>query len=329
MSRLVDYISEFSKQKILVIGDLIADQFIVGKPQRISREAPVLILEQTEKSILPGGATNAANNIAALGGQVFLAGVIGEDSVGKRLKKKLEESGVVTEGVIIDPGRPTSVKTRILAGGGQIVKQQLVRIDNLEQRDIDTAIEDKLFAYVERVIKNVDGVILSDYGNGVFTERVINNLIKLAKDDNKIVAVDSRYQLQNFKDVTIATPNKEETENIVGFTLDSAAAKEKAGWQLKNLLRAEAVLITLGGEGMQLFSEEGSIHIPASNYTEVFDVTGAGDTVIASLTLALAAGADKVAAMRISNYAAGIVVRKAGVATVSASELEDLLKDEE
>lgn len=329
MSRLIDYISEFSKQKILVIGDLIADQFIVGKPQRISREAPVLILEQTEKSILPGGATNAANNIAALGGQVFLAGVIGEDSVGKRLKKKLEESGVVTEGVIIDPGRPTSVKTRILAGGGQIVKQQLVRIDNLEQRDIDTAIEDKLFAYVERVIKNVDGVILSDYGNGVFTERVINNLIKLAKDDNKIVAVDSRYQLQNFKDVTIATPNKEETENIVGFTLDSAAAKEKAGWQLKNLLRAEAVLITLGGEGMQLFSEEGSIHIPASNYTEVFDVTGAGDTVIASLTLALAAGADKVAAMRISNYAAGIVVRKAGVATVSASELEDLLKDEE
>lgn len=329
MSRLIDYISEFSKQKILVIGDLIADQFIVGKPQRISREAPVLILEQTEKSILPGGATNAANNIAALGGQVFLAGVIGEDSVGKRLKKKLEESGVVTEGVIIDPGRPTSVKTRILAGGGQIVKQQLVRIDNLEQRDIDTAIEDKLFAYVERVIKNVDGVILSDYGNGVFTERVINNLIKLAKDNNKIVAVDSRYQLQNFKDVTIATPNKEETENIVGFTLDSAAAKEKAGWQLKNLLRAEAVLITLGGEGMQLFSEEGSIHIPASNYTEVFDVTGAGDTVIASLTLALAAGADKVAAMRISNYAAGIVVRKAGVATVCTSELEDLLKDEE
>lgn len=329
MSRLIDYISEFSKQKILVIGDLIADQFIVGKPQRISREAPVLILEQTEKSILPGGATNAANNIAALGGQVFLAGVIGEDSVGKRLKKKLEESGVVTEGVIIDPGRPTSVKTRILAGGGQIVKQQLVRIDNLEQRDIDTAIEDKLFAYVERVFKNVDGVILSDYGNGVFTERVINNLIKLAKDNNKIVAVDSRYQLQNFKDVTIATPNKEETENIVGFTLDSAAAKEKAGWQLKNLLRAEAVLITLGGEGMQLFSEEGSIHIPASNYTEVFDVTGAGDTVIASLTLALAAGADKVAAMRISNYAAGIVVRKAGVATVCTSELEDLLKDEE
>lgn len=329
MSRLIDYISEFSKQKILVVGDLIADQFIVGKPQRISREAPVLILEQTEKSILPGGATNAANNIAALGGQVFLAGVIGEDSVGKRLKKKLEESGVVTEGVIIDPGRPTSVKTRILAGGGQIVKQQLVRIDNLEQRDIDTAIEDKLFAYVERVIKNVDGVILSDYGNGVFTERVINNLIKLAKDNNKIVAVDSRYQLQNFKDVTIATPNKEETENIVGFTLDSAAAKEKAGWQLKNLLRAEAVLITLGGEGMQLFSEEGSIHIPASNYTEVFDVTGAGDTVIASLTLALAAGADKVAAMRISNYAAGIVVRKAGVATVCTSELEDLLKDEE
>ena len=256
MSRLIDYISEFSKQKILVIGDLIADQFIVGKPQRISREAPVLILEQTEKSILPGGATNAANNIAALGGQVFLAGVIGEDSVGKRLKKKLEESGVVTEGVIIDPGRPTSVKTRILAGGGQIVKQQLVRIDNLEQRDIDTAIEDKLFAYVERVIKNVDGVILSDYGNGVFTERVINNLIKLAKDDNKIVAVDSRYQLQNFKDVTIATPNKEETEDIVGFTLDSAAAKEKAGWQLKNLLRAEAVLITLGGEGMQLFPKK-------------------------------------------------------------------------
>ncbi len=329
MAKLAKYLSKFNKQKILVIGDMIADEFIIGQPQRLSREAPVLILEQTEHEVLPGGGTNAANNAAALGGKVFLAGVIGDDIVGSKLKNKLKELGIETEGLIIDHSRPTSVKTRILAGGGQLVKQQMVRVDNLETRDISSLIEEQLLSYVASVINNVDGIILSDYGNGVFTKRIIDEMIKLAKSHKKVLAVDSRYQLKNFKDITLTTPNKEETENTVGFKLDSPENVEKAGWDLKEMLDAETVLITLGGDGMQMFSGQKSIHIPASNYTEVFDVTGAGDTVIATLVLALISGATKLDAMRIANYAAGIVVRKSGVATTNISELKEVLGDEQ
>lgn len=325
MSKLADYLSQFHKQKILVIGDMIADEFIIGQPQRLSREAPVLILEQTEHKVLPGGGTNAANNASALGAKVYLAGIIGDDSAGIRLKETLNELGVKTGGLIVDSSRPTSVKTRIMAGGGQVVKQQMVRVDNLETGNISNIVEDKLLAYIEKTIAKVDGVILSDYGNGVFTERIKSEVIKLAKDNDKILAVDSRYQLETFKEITIATPNKEETENTVGFKLDSSTAIEKAGWRLREILNAEAVLVTLGGEGMQLFSEKGTTHVPASNYTEVFDVTGAGDTVIATLVLALISGAGKVEAMRIANYAAGIVVRKSGVATTNITELQNVL----
>lgn len=328
MSKLAEYLSQFNKQKILVIGDMIADEFIIGQPQRLSREAPVLILEQTEHKVLPGGGANAANNVAALGGQVYLAGVIGDDSAGCRLEEKLNELGIKTEGLVIDSSRPTSVKTRILAGGGQIVKQQMVRVDNLETRDISTVIEDQLLVYLENQIDKIDGIILSDYGNGVFTKRIINEVINLAKIYKKILAVDSRYQLKNFRGITIATPNKEETEKTVGFKLDSPARIEKAGWKLKEMLAAEAILVTLGGEGMQLFSEEGTNHILASNYTEVFDVTGAGDTVIATLTLALTSGATRVEAMKMANFAAGIVVRKSGVATTNVDELKNVLGDE-
>lgn len=328
MSKLGEYLSHFNSQKILVVGDMIADEFIIGQPQRLSREAPVLILEQTEHKVLPGGGTNAANNVAALDGQVYLTGVIGDDPAGIRLKNKLIELGIETEGLIIDPSRPTSVKTRILAGGGQIVKQQMVRVDNLETRDISVEIEDQLLAYLNSLIDKIDAIILSDYGNGVFTERIIDGIIKLAHTHQKFLAVDSRYQLEKFQGITIATPNKEETEKTVGFELNSAQSIEKAGWKLKEILCANAVLVTLGGEGMQLFSEQGSFHILASNYTEVFDVTGAGDTVIATLVLALAAGASQIEAMRIANYAAGIVVRKSGVATTNVAELKNVLGDE-
>ncbi|MFP4016411.1 MAG: bifunctional heptose 7-phosphate kinase/heptose 1-phosphate adenyltransferase [Halanaerobiales bacterium] len=328
MAKLLDYLSQFNKQKILVIGDMIADQFIIGQPQRLSREAPVLILKQTEHNVLPGGGTNAANNAASLGGQVFLAGVIGADSVGKRLKDKLIELEIVTDGLIIDSSRPTSVKTRILAGGGQIVKQQMVRVDNLETQDISPEIEGQLLTYIESIIDKVDGIILSDYGNGVFTENIINKVIKMGNKHNKILAVDSRYQLKKFKNITIATPNKEETENNVGFELDSPDKVERAGWELKERLEAESILVTLGGEGMQIFTETGTTHIPASNFTEVFDVTGAGDTVIATLVLALSSGASSVEAMKIANYAAGIVVRKSGVATTNIEELKRVLGDD-
>ncbi len=326
---LVDFLDRFDKQNILVLGDIIADEFIIGQPERLSREAPVLILEHTGQKILPGGGTNAANNVSSLGGQVYLAGIIGDDRVGKQLIGELKEEGMITEGVVVDPLRPTSVKTRILAGGGQTVKQQVVRIDNLETSNVSSQIEDELITYVEEVIDEIDAILLSDYGNGVFTDRLKNEVIKLGKETDKIIAVDSRYQLSDFKGVTIATPNKEEAEKAVGFKLDSPDAIKKAGWKLKEELRADAMLLTLGGEGMQIFFDEGTTHIPASNYTDVFDVTGAGDTVFGALALALVSGASMVEAMKIANYAAGIVVRKTGVATLTREELKKVIEDEE
>ncbi len=305
-------LKEFGDKKVLVLGDMIADEFIIAQPERLSREAPVMILKHQENKILPGGGTNAANNVASLGGQVYLAGVIGDDKVGESLVEVLNEKGIITDGLIIDKQRPTSVKTRILAGGGQTVKQQIVRVDKLKKDDISVEVEDEILTYVESVIKDMDAIILSDYGNGIFTSRIKKKVIEIANSFNKVIAVDSRYQLKEFKGITIATPNKEEAEGAVGFKISTKEDVEKAGLKLKEELKADALLITLGGEGMQIFSDEGSAHVPASNYTEVFDVTGAGDTVIGALTLALASDLDWVGAMKLSNYAAGIVVRKSG-----------------
>ncbi|MCK8824313.1 bifunctional heptose 7-phosphate kinase/heptose 1-phosphate adenyltransferase [Fuchsiella alkaliacetigena] len=329
MTDLISYLSKFDQQKILIVGDIIADEFIIGEPERLSREAPVLILRHNESSILPGGGTNAANNVADLGGEVYLAGVIGADRMGERLKKYLAEKQIKTDGLIVDDSRPTSVKTRILAGGGQTVKQQVVRIDKLENSHVDPEIEEKLLAYVEEVIAEVEAVILSDYGNGVFTPRIKERVIELARDEEKLVTVDSRYELLSFEGISIATPNKEETEQVLGFKLDSREQIDRAGQALLEKLAAEAMLITLGGEGMALFTEPGEsgTYIPAANFTEVFDVTGAGDTVIGALTLALASGAAFEEAMRIANHAAGIVVRKAGVATTDREEVRKMIED--
>ncbi|AGB42165.1 ADP-heptose synthase, bifunctional sugar kinase/adenylyltransferase [Halobacteroides halobius DSM 5150] len=329
MVDLLQHLPNFNDQNILVIGDMIADEFITGQPERISREAPVLILEQDEEEILPGGGCNAANNVASLAGNVYLAGVIGDDMVGQKLNTKLNNLGLKTEGLIVDESRPTSVKTRILAGGDQMVKQQVVRVDKLETHAIDKEIEERLIDYVEEIIDQLDAILLSDYGNGVFTTNLKKRVIALANKYNKIITVDSRYNLLTFKGITIATPNKEEAEKAVGFQLDTPDKIEKAGWKLKEKLEADAILITLGGEGMQLFTKEEMIHISASNYTEVFDVTGAGDTVIATLVLSLASGASLEEAMKLANHAAGIVVRKLGVATVTKEELSTVIQGED
>lgn len=327
MENLLKYLPQFHRQKILVIGDVIADSFITGIPQRLSREAPVLILKHTGDELRPGGGSNAANNVAALGGDVDLVGVIGRDQLGSRFRKMLEDLGIHTDGLIMDRSRPTSVKTRILAGGGPMVKQQIVRIDHLKRDPIDQEVEEELLLTIKETLPSVDAVLVSDYGNGIFTTRVREEIQAMAIKHEKILAVDSRYQLTSFKGMTIATPNQEETEAALGLPLDSKEKIEEAGWRLRELMEAEAILITLGGDGMQIFTQEGSIHTPASNYTEVYDVTGAGDTVIAVLTLALASGASMVEAMHLANYAAGLVVKRTGVATASQEELRQLLKE--
>lgn len=319
---LIKYIKKFKEKKIMVLGDLIADKFIIADPERLSREAPVLILKHQQEKILPGGGANAAANIASLGAKVNLLGVVGDDPAAEALKIKLKDLAVNIEGVFTDNSRPTAEKTRILAGGEQIVRQQVVRVDKVKSFDISEKITVKIMDYLEENIQKNDAILFSDYGNGIFNEKTTANFVKMAVKAGKNSAVDSRYQLNSFKGAFIATPNLEEAAAIYGQELQSQAEIEKAGLEMRQELDLNYLLITQGGAGMTLFSPADKIdHIPAANFTEVFDVTGAGDTVVGTLILALAADAPVEIAIRIANYAAGIVVRKSGVASVTEAEL--------
>ena len=330
MTVLSRYINNFSNQTILVIGDIIADEFIVGKPERLSREAPVLILRHQEKNITPGGGANAANNVCSLGGKVKLSGIIGNDQSGKILKNVLNEKGIDTEGLIIDNQRPTSLKTRIQAGGGDIVKQQVVRIDKLDKSNINEDIENKLLSDLQDNMDLIDGILLSDYGNGLLTNSIKNDIIRICRENNLFLAVDSRYDLMDYKGATIATPNLEEAGNALNKKLKNQKQVIAAGKELMEKLKLRYLLITQGPDGMTLFTKkEEPVHIPVANFSEVFDVTGAGDTVVSTFLLAFVSGADAVSAMRLANYAAGIVVRKNGVATVNPDELQMEVKENE
>ena len=319
---LIKYIKKFKKNRIMVLGDLIADKFIIADPERLSREAPVLILKHQQEKILPGGGANAAANIASLGAEVDLLGVVGDDQSAEALKSELQKRSIICNGVFKDSSRPTAEKTRILAGGEQIVRQQVVRVDKVKSFDISERLADKLISYLEKNIAESDAVLFSDYGNGIFNQKTTHRFIETVQESGRDSAVDSRYQLGTFKGAVIATPNLEEASKVYGKALKTQSEVEKAGLEMRKKLDLKYLLITQGGEGMTLFSPGDKIdHIPAANFTEVFDVTGAGDTVVGTLILALAAGAPVEIAIRIANYAAGIVVRKSGVATVSADEL--------
>ncbi|RAK09772.1 rfaE bifunctional protein kinase chain/domain [Halanaerobium saccharolyticum] len=319
---LVKYIEKFGEKRIMVLGDLIADKFIIADPERLSREAPVLILKHQQEKTLPGGGANAAANIASLGAEVDLLGVVGDDLAAEALKEELDQRQIITAGIFKDASRPTAEKTRILAGGDQIVRQQVVRVDKVKSFDISSSLRDKLLSYLKENVAQSDAVLFSDYGNGIFNQNTTTDFVQTAAAADKNSAVDSRYQLGQFRGAVIATPNLEEASAIYGEELRSQAEVEKAGLEMRKELELQYLLITQGGDGMTLFAPGDSIdHIPAANFTEVFDVTGAGDTVVGTLILALAAGAPVEIAIRIANYAAGIVVRKSGVASVTVAEL--------
>jgi D-glycero-beta-D-manno-heptose-7-phosphate kinase len=325
-SQLKQYIPQFNKQKIMVIGDLIADVYLEGKISRISREAPVLILREREQHTVPGGAANAVHNVQSLGGQVCMVGIIGQDADGKKLRDILSQCGIGVTGVYFDETRPTTTKTRIMAGGQATVKQQVVRIDRESDEKLAEQYENKIIQYIRDHWNSIDGVILSDYGYGVITPKVIQAVVEQQSKAKKKVSVDSRYSLLSYQGVTIATPNEAEAGEVYGMEIVNKETLEYVGSKLLKDMNADAILITRGGEGMTLFEKEDKItYIPVTNKHEVFDVTGAGDTVVACLTLALSAGASSVEAAALSNYAAGIVVRKQGTATVSQQELANVL----
>ena len=320
--RLLGLVRRFPGKRLLVVGDMVADEYLVGSPASISREAPVLILAHSHEFTVPGGATNPGANARTLGAEVSLAGVIGEDAAGERLRGKLGGLGIHMDGLLSEPGRPTSTKTRILAGGTQVVQQQIVRVDRVDRSEISEACCRDMIAYLRRTIPAVDAIIISDYENGVINQPIIDAIIPLATELGKVVTVDSHGDLARFQHATAVTPNQPEAEATLGVRISDRASLERAGARLLAETQAKGVLITRGAEGMSLFERDRPpLHIPASNLTEVADPTGAGDTVAATFTLALVAGAQMAEAAVLSNIAAGLVVRRVGCATNTPEEL--------
>jgi rfaE bifunctional protein kinase chain/domain len=324
--RLAGLVEAFRDRTVVVVGDLIADEYLFGKPARISREAPVLILTYTERELLLGGAANAAHNVHALGARVLPIGVVGRDPAGDELLARFHATGVPTDGIVTENGRPTPVKTRIMAGGYQATRQQVVRLDREPPTELQTITEDALVARLTALAERADAILVSDYGYGTVTPRVFERLRALARRHDAVVSVDSRYQLPRFTGVTAATPNEAELAHLAGEPVDDERAVEKAGRQLLERLDARLLLVTRGSRGMALLERDGgSSFIPIHGTDEIADVTGAGDTVISTFTVALASGAAPGDAAQLANIAGGIVVMKRGTATVSPAELTQAL----
>lgn len=316
-------ITKIKKPRVLVIGDAAIDEMIYGNTERISREAPVLILRHTQTKIILGAASNAAHNISALnGGKVSIIGTYGNDYYGNILLQTFQEAGVDTSYMVLAPERPTTVKTRISGSCSQSVTQQIVRIDRETKEPLSKETEDKVCANIRKAMPNFDAVILSDYHLGTLTDRVIKTAVDAAKAENKIIVADVQKDMQRYKGVTAMTPNQPDTEKFVGFFIKDEDSLAKAGKKLIEDSDADLMLITRGGDGMAVFEKDGTYSpIPVFNKTDVFDVTGAGDTVVATFTLGLAAGLSPKHAAIIGNLAASIVIRTFGCATTNVKEL--------
>jgi D-glycero-beta-D-manno-heptose-7-phosphate kinase len=326
--RLLGLVDGFSSRRVLVIGDLIADEFIYGEVARVSREAPVLILKYDATEMVAGGAGNAANNVAALGGRAGLVALVGTDHEGRRVLSSFQR-GVDRAHVVRARGYRTPVKTRILAGGVHAARQQVVRIDRDAVWPLDETVSRALAQKIVPALESCDAVLLSDYGSGLVTpvlaETVRRTLSRRARRRPVPVLIDSRYRLLDYRSLTACTPNESEVEQVLGVKInDDVELLERAGRLLLRRTGMQAVLVTRGSRGMALFEpKQPTSHIPIFGSAEVADVTGAGDTVIATFALALAAGASFYEAARLANYAGGLVVMKRGTATVSARELSD------
>ena len=319
--RLFDLIDRFALIRVLVIGDLTLDEFLTGQVERLSREAPVLILRHEQTRQTPGGGANAVYNLAKLGAQVKVAGLVGKDYQGEVLQHIFERDRVDTTGILGDTARPTVTKTRIAGHARQSVTQQIVRIDRKSDELPDMDIQMHLAHYVQEQLATVDAVVCSDYGDGTLTKPVIEASLAHGR-----VVVDSQQSLQRYAGATLFTPNLPEAELAVGYGITDTQTLQKAGEDLLNLTQAEQILITRGEQGMSLFEKERTSHIPAFNRTDVFDVTGAGDTVVAALTLGLCAGASFWEAAVLGNLAASLVVRQFGTATTTTEEMKEALR---
>ena len=309
-------------RRILVIGDMIADVYLDGRISRISREAPVLVLQHAGERVVAGGAANVVNNVATLGGRALAAGIVGEDTAAEGLRAILEKNGAATDGLIGDAARPTTSKTRIIAGGRETVSQQIVRVDRESQEPLAPEKEAALWRYIEDALPTLDGLVLSDYGGAVVTEGLRRKVLTAARARGVVTIVDSRYAIRQYTGVDFVKQNDTELAAAVGEKLRSEDDLRRAGRALLRQLDAKGVLVTRGEKGMTLFEADGAVtDIPVADKSEVYDVSGAGDTCVAAVILALAANALPRQAAWLSNVASGIAVRKMGTATVSRQEL--------
>lgn len=326
--RLLALLDNFAGRRIALAGDLVCDEFVLGDIARVSREAPVLVLEHRQTTFMPGGAGNAAANLRALDAVPIPVGVLGKDEAGRRLARELARRGIASSGIVRIAGYATPLKSRIVAGGVHTRRQQIVRLDRGARRaELPRSVARALGARLERAAASADALLVADYGYGAGSPDVVSAGMKAARRRGMAVTVDSRSRVERFPAPLACTPNQEELESAAGRgpLLDDRAIEEAARRLLRST-RSEAVLVTRGARGMTLVEKRAAVrHIPAYGSGEVADVTGAGDTVIAVFTLALAAGGSFLEAALLANVAAGLVVMKYGTATVSRGELEAAL----
>ncbi|HSM13890.1 MAG TPA: PfkB family carbohydrate kinase [Thermoanaerobaculia bacterium] len=327
-ARLLELVDDFADRRVLLLVDLVADRFVVGSPKRISREAPVLILRWSGETLAPGGGANAAANVRALGGRPLPVGWVGDDDSGRALVEALAGAGIETGGILVRSGWTTPTKTRLLAGFPTGIKQQVVRIDREEAAIVGAGERAELASAIRRLGAEARVAILSDYGYGSVPPELLPE-VRAALGAGSTVLVDSRYRLGDFHGADGATPNEEEAEALHGGPLDLGGGIDRAGAALRDRLGAAFLLITRGNLGMALFEPDGAVHVPVHGSDQVADVTGAGDTVIGTFALALAAGGTPLEAALLANYAGGVVVQKLGTATLDRDELRAAIASDE
>lgn len=322
---LLSQIDKFPQARIMVIGDIMIDHFIWGNVNRISPEAPVPVVKVTSESYHLGGAANVVHNIHTLGGKVYTSGVTGNDVMGRKIIHELRALSINTEGLIVTNDRPTTVKTRVIAH-----HQQVVRVDREEVSPFNSNIRERIITYFKKILSEINAVILSDYGKGLLSPELVEEVLALSQREGKVVIVDPKVENINlYKGVTIITPNQKEASEVIGIKILTDEDASRAAVLIREKIGCESVLITRGEHGMTLLEKDGSYaHIPTLA-TEVYDVTGAGDTVVSALTLALATGASKRVSALIANYAAGIVIKKVGTASVEKEELKRAIQKQD
>jgi D-glycero-beta-D-manno-heptose-7-phosphate kinase len=326
--RLKKIVEGFSNVSVAVLGDLVADEFIFGEISRVSREAPVLILKHRERTVVPGGAANAANNLADMGVNVLPVGIVGDDEPGRLLLKYFRHKHVALSGILKDKSYTTVTKTRILAGMTHTARQQVVRVDREPIDAPNSHHTRELYLAARNYARASDALLVSDYGYGAATPAIVSALQEKGKLGGMPIVLDSRYRMLEYSGVTAATPNEPEVEEALGIRIGNDWSKVvAAGEQLMERMNLQSLVITRGRDGVAAFNHTHKpVDIPIVGSDQVADVTGAGDTVIAAFTAALAAGATTEEAAQLANYAGGIVVMKRGTATVSREELLQALE---